>query len=116
MGWTVDDRGATLSRTNVHFVALLYPQVRSGLYLKAGVGGAELTRRTTKGNTVTTTNKGGFGTGLGVGYEIQIGRNLYLVPATDLAFQFFSEETDPTLGHIPGSNTIVYFTLGLTWH
>jgi hypothetical protein len=116
MGWTVDYRGATLSRTNVHFVALLYPAVRHGFYLKGGLGGAELTRRTTSGNTVTTTSKEGFGTGLGLGYEIPIGRNLYLVPATDVAFQFFSRENDPNLGQIPGSNTIVFFTLGLTWH
>ena len=116
LGWAVDYRGATLSRTNLHFVAMLYPQVHSGLYLKGGLGAAELSRRTTRGNTVTTSTKEGFGTGLGLGYEIQIGRNLYLVPAADLAFQFFSRESDPNLGQIPGSNTIGFFTLGLTWH
>ena len=60
--------------------------------------------------------KGGFGTGLGAGYEVKIGRNLYLVPAADFLLQLFKKETDPVLGRIPGSNTLLLFNLGLTWH
>ncbi len=116
IGWTVDDRDVTLSRGNVHFVALWYPNVRSGFYLKGGVGGASIQRRSESGNTSTTTHKGGFGAGAGVGYELKIGRNLYLVPATDLLIQLFEKETDPVLGRIPGSNTLLLFNLGLTWH
>jgi hypothetical protein len=69
-----------------------------------------------QGNTHTSTDKGGFGAGVGLGYEIQIGRNLYLVPAADFLLQAFERETDPTLGEVPGSNTLLLFSLGLTWH
>jgi hypothetical protein len=116
IGWAVDHRNVTLSRGNVHFVALLYPNVRSGFYLKGGIGGAQIARSRVQGNTRTSTHKGGFGAGLGLGYELQIGRNLYLVPATDFLLQVFEKETDPVLGEIPGSNTLLLFTLGLTWH
>lgn len=116
IGWTVDYRGVTLSRGNIHFVAVYYPSVRNGFYLKGGVGGADISRSRTQGNTYTTTHKGGFGTGVGLGYELRIGRNLYLVPATDFLLQLFEKETDPVLGSIPGSNTLFLFNLGLTWH
>jgi len=116
IGWTVDYKDVTLSRGNVHFVALWYPNVRSGFYLKAGVGGASIARAKSSGNTETRTTKGGFGTGLGTGYELKIGRNLYLVPSADLLIQLFKKETDPVLGDIPGSNTLLLFNLGLTWH
>jgi hypothetical protein len=116
LGWTVDYEGVTLSRGNAHFVVMYYPNVRSGFYLKAGIGGASIARRKSSGNTETTTTKGGFGSGLGLGYEVKIGRNLYLVPAADVLLQLFQKETDPVLGRIPGSNTLLLFNLGLTWH
>ena len=116
IGWGRDYRDVTVSRGNVQFVAQYYPNVRDGFYLKGGVGVAEIMRVRTQGNTETQTTKGGFGTGVGLGYEFQIGRNLYLVPATDFLLQLFERETDPVLGRIPGSNTLLLFTLGLTWH
>lgn len=116
IGWTVDYKDVNLSRGNVHFVAVWYPNVKSGFYLKGGIGGASIARRTESGNSETTTTKGGFGAGLGTGYELKIGRNIYLVPSADLLIQAFSKETDPVLGDIPGSNTLLLFNLGLTWH
>jgi hypothetical protein len=117
IGWVVeDDNSNTLERGNVHFVAIWYPNVKSGFYLKGGIGGASIGQSQTSGNTTTSTHKGGFGAGLGTGYELQIGRNLYLVPSADFLLQLFSSENDPVLGHIPGSNTMLLFNLGLTWH
>ncbi|HEY7682488.1 MAG TPA: outer membrane beta-barrel protein [Gemmatimonadales bacterium] len=116
IGWGRDYHDITLSRGNVHFVALYYPNVQGGFYLKGGVGVAEIARERTQGSTQTRTTKGGFGTGVGLGYELQIGRNLYLVPATDILLQVFERQTDPVLGRVPGSNTLLLFTLGLTWH
>ncbi len=117
IGWGVeDDHDGTIQRGNVHFVAMWYPNVQKGFYLKGGVGGASIGRAIHSGNTTTSTSKGGFGTGLGLGYELQIGRNLYLVPSADFLLQLFSSENDPVLGHIPGSNTMLLFNLGLTWH
>ncbi len=116
IGWTVDYKDVTLSRGNVHFVTMWYPNVRSGFYLKGGIGGASIARRKESGNTETTTSKGGFGMGLGTGYEVKIGRNIYLVPSADLLLQFFEKDTDPVLGDIPGHNSLLLFNLGLTWH
>ena len=110
IGWVVDDdNNNTLSRGNVHFVAVWYPNVKSGFYLKGGIGGASIGQSHHSGNTTTSTTKGGFGSGLGLGYELQIGRNLYLVPSADFLLQLFSSENDPVLGHIPGSNTMLLF-------
>jgi len=116
IGWVRDHRDVTLSRGNAHFVVMYYPDVRNGFYFKGGIGGASITRSQSQANTTTTTSKGGFGSGIGLGYEIQIGRNLYLVPAADVLLQVFESETDPNLGRIPGTNTLLLFTLGLTWH
>lgn len=116
IGWAVDYKHVTLSRGNAHLVTMWYPNVASGFYLKGGIGGASIARRTESGNSETTTSKGGFGMGLGTGYELKIGRNIYLVPSADLLLQFFEKDTDPVLGNIPGTNTLLLFNLGLTWH
>lgn len=116
IGWTVDYQDVNLSRGNVQFVTVYYPNVQSGFYLKGGIGGASISRSRTEGNTTTRTSKGGLGIGIGLGYEVQIGRNLYLVPSADFLAQFFDKETDPVLGDIPGANKLLLFNLGLTWH
>lgn len=109
--WVNDDN----SRGNGVFLAQLYPS-RQGFFLKGGVGIAHVDRTTTAGSTTTTTSKNGFGLLLGTGIDLKIGRNIYLVPGFDILLQGFKEETDPVLGNIPGGNSIVSFTLGLTWH
>jgi hypothetical protein len=116
IGWSASDRGNTLERGNAHFVVMWYPNVKKGFYLKGGIGVASIGESRTSGNTTTTTTKGGFGTGAGLGYELQIGKNLYLVPSADFLLQVFSSENDPVLGNIPGTNTMLLFNLGLTWH
>src|SRR5262245_57417900 len=42
IGWTVDYKDVNLSRGNVQFVMQWYPNVRSGFYLKGGIGGASI--------------------------------------------------------------------------
>jgi hypothetical protein len=116
IGWTVDNRNVTLNRGNAHFVAMYYPSAKSSFYLKGGIGGASIGRESNAGSTRTTTTKGGFGAGAGLGYEIRIGRNIYLVPAADFLFQAFKKEIDPVLGPVPGTNTLLLFNLGLTFH
>ncbi len=116
LGWTVDQNNQTLNRGNVHFVAMYYPSPSSGFYLKGGIGGASIGRESHSGSTTTTTTKGGFGAGAGLGYEVKLGKNIYLVPSADFLFQAFKKETDPVLGNIPGTNSLLLFNLGLTWH
>ena len=116
IGWGREDGNLTKSRGNAHFIAQYYPSVSSGLYLKGGVGAAFIDQESSSGNTTVTTDKGGFGMGAGLGYEFQIGRNIYLVGAADYLLQMFEEEDVPGLGHVPSTNSILMFTLGLTWH
>lgn len=114
--WGRDESGNTIARGNGSFALLYYPSARGGGFLKGGLGWASITRSSTSGNTTTETTKGGFGLTLGTGWDVRLGRNLYLTPNVDFLFQAFSSEVDPVLGKIPGTNTILLFTLGLGWH
>jgi hypothetical protein len=116
IGWARDQSGATLGRGNGSFVALFYPSAQGGGFLKGGVGVASISRSTTSGNTTTTTTKAGFGLTVGAGWDVRLGTNLYLTPNLDFLLQALESDTDPVLGDIPGTNTIVMFTLGLVWH
>lgn len=116
LAWVRDKDGVALDRDNATFTAMFYPSEKGGAFLKGGVGLASISRASNSGNSTTTTTKDGFGLTAGAGWDVKIGRNLYLVPDVDFLFQWFEAQTDPVLGAIPGHNTIVLFTLGLTWH
>ncbi|MDH4132503.1 MAG: outer membrane beta-barrel protein [Gemmatimonadota bacterium] len=116
LAWGREDGNTDKTRGNAHFVAQFYPSATSGFFLKGGVGVAFADQSTSSGNTTVSTDKGGFGTGAGLGYELQIGRNIYLVGQADYMLQVFEEENVAGLGDIPGTNSIMLFTLGLTWH
>lgn len=116
IGWARDQSGATLGRGNGAFVVLFYPGAQGGAFLKGGVGVASISRSTVSGSTTTTTTKTGFGLTLGAGWDVRLGNNLYLTPNLDFLLQALESETDPVLGDIPGTNSIVMFTLGLVWH
>jgi hypothetical protein len=114
--WGRDESGNGIARGNGAFTVMFYPSANGGAFLKGGIGGASISRATTSGNSTTTTSQGGFGLTLGTGWDVRLGSNLYLVPGIDLLLQWFESKTDPVLGEIPGTNSIVTFTLGLTWH
>ncbi|PYO95988.1 MAG: hypothetical protein DMD62_00135 [Gemmatimonadetes bacterium] len=114
--WGRDENGNSIARGNSSFAMLFYPSGRGGGFLKGGLGWSNIARVTTSGNSTTTTTKSGFGLTLGTGWDVRLGHNLYLTPNLDFLFQAFSSEVDPVLGEIPGTNTILLFTLGLTWH
>lgn len=116
LAWGREDGNFSKTRGNAHFMAQFYPSASKGLYFKGGVGAAFIDQQSSSGNTTVTTNKGGFGMGAGLGYELQIGRNMYLVGAADYLLQLFEEENIAGLGHVPSTNSIMLFTLGLTWH
>jgi hypothetical protein len=116
IGWARELNGATVGRGNGSFVMQFYPSERGGAFLKGGVGFSTISRATVSGNTTTATSESGFGLTLGAGWDVRLGRNIYLVPNLDLLLQWFSAQNDPVLGPIPGNNSILLFTLGLTWH
>ena len=114
--WGRDHDGATIARGNGTFTTMFYPSAQGGGFLKGGIGWASISRATTIGNSTTTTDEGGFGLTLGAGLDVKIGRNIYLTPNADVLFQWFEAKDDPVLGQIPGNNTILMITMGLTWH
>ena len=80
LAWVNEDGDVVESLTSAMFVAQLYPTT-SGLYLKGGLGIGR--------NEVDF--RDGFGLGdtgfaglIGAGWEVRVGRRLYLVPAVDL--------------------------------
>lgn len=116
VGWGKDETGRTLTRGNASFVAMYYPNPAGGMFAKGGIGFSTVSAEQMSGNTTTTTSENGFGLTLGGGYDIRLGNNFYLTPNVDLLMQFLGSKTDPVLGNIPGMNTILVFTLGVTWH
>lgn len=114
--WGRDQDGATIARGNGTFTTMFYPSTQGGGFLKGGIGWASISRATTVGNSTTTTAEGGFGLTAGAGWDVKIGRNIYLTPNADVLFQWFDAKNDPVLGPIPGNNTILMVTMGLTWH
>lgn len=80
-GWIDDRDGRTESLTSVLFITQLYPVPTTGLYLKVGLG---------LGRSEVDFD-GGFGVGdtgfaglVGAGWEVRVGRRLYLNPAIDV--------------------------------
>jgi len=116
IGWGRHYQGATLGRGNGAFVAMYYPSKNGGGFLKGGVGTATVSRAAVSGSTTSTTSEPGFGLTIGGGWDLRLGNNLYGTPNFDVLMQWFEPKDDPILGHIPGTNTILVFTFGLTWH
>ena len=115
--WGRERSGATLARGNLMFVTMFYPSTQGGGFLKGGIGWASVSRVTAAGsNPTNTTSEGGFGLGLGAGWDVKMGSNFYLTPNADVLFQWFEAKDDPVLGQLPGNNTILMISMGLTWH
>jgi hypothetical protein len=113
IGWGRSINGATLSESGLTGVALFYPQGK-GFFLKAGAGFAGWATSAPAGGGTTTQTAGGFAGTLGVGYELQVGGNLYLTPNFD--FLYHTMESGNTAFADISSGQVLLFTLGLTWH
>lgn len=113
--WVASFGDRTWTRGNGTFSVMVFP-TGQGFFVKSGLGFASISAERIQGNTRTETTEEGFGFTAGLGYDIRIGRNMYLTPNLDLLLQALGEKTDPILGDIPETNTIILFTLGLTWH
>jgi hypothetical protein len=108
--WARSIEGSTVSRANMNATMMLYP-MRNGLFVKAGAGFATWMSSSSSGGTTISHTDGGFGGSAGLGYELQIGGNLFLSPNVDFAYQRVeSEFFSNTNGYL------LLFTLGLTWH
>ena len=115
IGWARYNLGETLARGNGTFTVMVFPSDRSGFFVKGGVGGASVTQVEDFG--FRTRTAAGFGATLGLGADVKVGRNIYLTPNVDWLFQAFdSSNFGFGFGRIPNTNSIILFTLGLTWH
>jgi hypothetical protein len=97
-GWFNDSGIAEFTRVNAMAAALMYPFRAGGWFLKGGFGFA--------GYEAYGFDRSGLGLAAGTGFDIRLGRNLYLTPTVDYLAQVFD---DSTVG-------VFLVTLGLTWH
>lgn len=100
------DNSVSLTRSNATFTAMFFPSENGGFFIKGGLGGANVEQRV----GTDKDSKQGVGTTLGLGYDIRLGRNLYLTPNLDALVQTFETVDENT------TNTLVLLTIGLTWH
>ena len=121
-GWYGSHQGTDLYRSNLSGVVLFYPGMRGGFFFKGGAGlsyvNTSISERTTVGgidyyNSISE-GKTGFGATAGVGFDIRLGRNMYLVPELDWYLQAIGD-TDASFG-VPSTINIFAFTVGLVWH
>jgi hypothetical protein len=82
LAWINEDGPAVETLSSALFIAQLYPVSSAGLYLKGGLG---------IGRNEVDFPDGGYGVGdtgfaglVGAGWEIPVGRRVFLVPAVDL--------------------------------
>lgn len=87
LGWINDRRNRTESLTSVLFITQFYPAPTTGLYLKGGLG---LGRNEVDFHDGFGVGDTGFAGLLGAGWEVRVGRRLYLNPAVDLVGQLYT--------------------------
>jgi hypothetical protein len=81
LSWFDEDGDAVSSLSSLLFVAQIYPLASAGLYLKAGLGVGRNALEFDYGFDVGDT---GFAGLIGAGYELRVGRRLFLNPYVDL--------------------------------
>ncbi|MGH7583876.1 MAG: outer membrane protein [Gemmatimonadales bacterium] len=75
--------------------AQFYPAVRSGFYVKGGLGLARSAE--SYECCFETVSESGFGWGVGAGYDFQLSRNISIAPTVDFYQGSFSERDNPTI-------------------
>jgi hypothetical protein len=101
--WGREQSSQLFTRGNVTVTGLYYPVGASGVFLKLSLGVAFLDFFPTSDSTLVTTERG-FGSNIAVGYDLRIGRSVFLTPSVDFAYQRVEHAT----------NTMLLLTLGLT--
>jgi hypothetical protein len=105
LSWFDEQGDAVASLSSVLFVAQFYPVSAAGFYLKGGLGIGRNAIDFDDGFNVGDT---GFAGLLGAGYELRLGRRIYLNPTVDLVGHRYS-------GRLDGGYTerLVNFGLGI---
>jgi hypothetical protein len=110
--WTKSTGGVTAELGNVSFAGYLYPQPKSGFFVKGGVGFAS-TRLHNSGTASAT----GFGFVMGLGYDIRVGTNISITPVGNFYFGSDGDlkESGTTL-ETGWKHNVYDFGLGITFH
>jgi hypothetical protein len=87
LSWFDEQGDAVASLTSVLFTAQFYPLTHAGLYFKAGAG---LGRNAVDFEDGFGVGDTGFAGIVGTGYELRLGRRLYLNPTVDLVGHSYS--------------------------
>ena len=109
-GWTRSEDGVSLLRNNTMFTAMVYPSLVGGFFIKGGLGFSVIRVSGTVGGFSASVTENGFGSVLGLGYDIPISPKLSLTPNLDLLTQTW----DPGSG--TETQTVFLFTIGITGH
>jgi len=80
LSWINEEGAAVESLTSALFIAQFYPLKTAGLYLK---GGAGIGRNAVDFDDGFDVGDTGFAGIVGLGYEVRLGRHIYLNPAVD---------------------------------
>ncbi len=88
LSWINENGPATESLSSALFVAQFYPAASTGFYLKGGLG---IGRNAVDFEDGYGTGDTGFAGLLGAGYELRIGRRLYLNPVLDFVGHRYSD-------------------------
>lgn len=107
IGFGRDAGSADISQGNATAVLLYYPSSPGGLFAKAGVGFASVSVSQSVGGGIFTADDQGFGLTLGGGFDLRLGRNLFLTPNVDVLLQSFDDFADAS---------VFLFTLGIGFH
>jgi hypothetical protein len=80
--WVNEDRGITETVGGAMLIGQFYPSERTGFFLKAGAG----VGRSALGDDFGTLDEdSGFVGALGLGWDVRLGRHVFLVPTVDFA-------------------------------
>ncbi|MGH7530447.1 MAG: hypothetical protein ACREMN_08710 [Gemmatimonadales bacterium] len=116
-GVVLDDHPATIAE-NYSLTALFYPSTRGGFFAKAGLG---LGRAASRCPDQPVDVISGVGMTVGAGYDVRIGRNVYLTPTVDGFWQpaeriLCPPPGQPDAGTVRSYSPAFLFTVGLMWH
>lgn len=88
LSWVNENGPAVESLSSALFVAQFYPLASTGLYLKGGLG---IGRNAVDFEDGYGTGDTGFAGLVGAGYELRLGRRLYLNPVIDFVGHRYSD-------------------------
>lgn len=88
--------GVNITESLASFLAIgqIYPIQRAGLFLKVGGGLGRTGADPQFGPEISET---GFAAVGGIGYDLKVGRKVWLTPSIDLYRHWFTERNEPTL-------------------